>query len=92
MNTPHYMHYMYSFIVYGHMGCFHLGNIMNNAAMNIQQVSCGHMFSFPLVYIQEWNLLSSKMKNNNNKTTHKNPQVEIRIAWSRFIKCHLQLW
>lgn len=48
---------------------FPFGSVTNNAVMNIQQTSRGHMFSFPLAYMQEWNLLSSKMKNKTKTNT-----------------------
>ena len=49
-------------LVYGHLGCFHLGSIMNGAAVHIQQALRRHMFSFPLGIYLGVDLLSSKRK------------------------------
>ena len=47
-------------LVYGHLGCFHLGSIMNGAAVHIQQALRRHMFSFPLGIYLGVDLLKGK--------------------------------
>lgn len=54
MNIPHFIHLS----IDGHLGGFHFGAIMNNAALNtfMYKFCCGRMFSFALaMYLgAEW--------------------------------------